>query len=231
MTSQQAVEKVTKLLALAGSDNPNEAEAALLMARKIMAQYKLTERDLKIKAKSELKQTVYEKRTYSGKKNPWMPTLGTLIAQHNCCACVSLGREGSTVHNVKFVGLDDDPVFALTMFDYATEFIKKKESEKRTDLYHRKLYPEKMINDYMNDFIFNYALGFCEGLKKKYEEQNQEIPEETALVLVTPKEVTDYTDQLKRTKIKYRKVHSDQNAMMAGYNDGYSFNPQLQLQT
>jgi hypothetical protein len=41
MTKEQAMEKIQKLLRLANSQNENEAQSAMLMAQKLMAQYKI----------------------------------------------------------------------------------------------------------------------------------------------------------------------------------------------
>lgn len=63
-------DKIRKLLALAKSPEPEEAKLALLKARKLMAEHKLTERDLKEHDTTVIQQEIDE--TFSKKANSWM---------------------------------------------------------------------------------------------------------------------------------------------------------------
>lgn len=77
-------DKIRKLLALAKSPEPEEAKLALLKARKLMAEHKLTERDLKEHDTTVIQQEIDE--TFSKKANSWMAPLSTVIGENYCCA-------------------------------------------------------------------------------------------------------------------------------------------------
>lgn len=66
-------DKIRKLLALAKSPEPEEAKLALLKARKLMAEHKLTERDLEEHDTTVIQQEIDE--TFSKKANSWMAPL------------------------------------------------------------------------------------------------------------------------------------------------------------
>lgn len=77
-------DKIRKLLALAKSPEPEEAKLALLKARKLMAEHKLTERDLEEHDTTVIQQEIDE--TFSKKANSWMSPLSTVIGENYCCA-------------------------------------------------------------------------------------------------------------------------------------------------
>lgn len=60
-------DKIRKLLALAKSPEPEEAKLALLKARKLMAEHKLSERDLEERNTTVIKRAIRE--TFSKKAN------------------------------------------------------------------------------------------------------------------------------------------------------------------
>lgn len=63
-------DKIRKLLALAKSPEPEEAKFALLKARKLMAEHKLSERDLEERNTTVIKRAISE--TFSKKANSWI---------------------------------------------------------------------------------------------------------------------------------------------------------------
>lgn len=69
--------KIRKLLALAKSPEPEEAKLALLKARKLMAEHKLTERDLEERNTTVIKRAIRE--TFSKKANSWMDRSQSLL--------------------------------------------------------------------------------------------------------------------------------------------------------
>ena len=235
MTTEKAIDKIRKLLALAESDNAGEAENALLAARKLMAEHKLTERDVADANKpGKLNKRVYEKHTFSALKNGWMIDLSKVIAENHCCAMCANGRQGSTVNRVMFVGLDDDPDIAMTLFDYAVDHIHHMVSlfRREVNALPSWLSDRQHKNQRVRVYENSYAAGFVHGLETKYREQfvnEQGEVTETALVLVQPKEVTDFQDTLKSKTVKVRNEGRDGDAMRAGYRAGYNFNPTKQI--
>ena len=76
--------KIRNLLALAESPNENEAKAALLKARELIAKHKLTETELA----EEEKQAVRDVRTditCSKRRDPWIVGLSAVIGENYCC--------------------------------------------------------------------------------------------------------------------------------------------------
>lgn len=81
-------EKIAKLLALAESPYEEEAKAALLQARRLMAEHKLMPEDIE---PQENKKVIQEcvGVTCTKLSSPWTVYLSTLIAAHYCCRPLS----------------------------------------------------------------------------------------------------------------------------------------------
>ena len=92
-------DKIAKLLALAESPNENEAKAALLKARELMAEHKLRPEDVK-KAKKE-----------------------KVIAEHYCCRAYRYRSAGSKKNKIGLVGLEEDFEIAQRIVIYAHECV------------------------------------------------------------------------------------------------------------
>ena len=169
MNTNQAKEKIRKLLALAqDKSNENEAEAALLAARKLMAQHKLTDNDLEEGKPHELREVTYDAQTFSGLRAAWMISLAKTMAEYHCCFAAMRGTRGSTVKRVLFAGLDDDPEIVLTLFDYAVQHIQKTVAEYRKRVLWN-VTDQHEKNDAARSFEQSYADGFREGIRAKYE--------------------------------------------------------------
>lgn len=76
-------EKIRKLLALAESPNEHEARAALLKARQLMAEHKLTETEVKDVEKQQVKD-VRTDITCSKRRDPWIVSLSAIIGENYC---------------------------------------------------------------------------------------------------------------------------------------------------
>lgn len=77
-------DKIAKLLALAESPNENEAKAALLKARELMAEHKLRPEDVKKAKKEKVIRKVLD-ITCTAMTNPWAASLSAVVAEHYCC--------------------------------------------------------------------------------------------------------------------------------------------------
>lgn len=231
MNKEKAIDKIRKLLALAQSDNAGEAENALLAARKLMADHKLTERDVSdAKQPGKLNHRVYEAQGFSAVKNSWFIDLSHVIAENHCCAMAASRRGRSTVNHVIFTGLGDDPDIALTLFDYAVQHIQHQVARFRASM--PDWYDRKRKNERVRIFEQSYAMGFNLGIKKKYAEQfrdEQGEVTETALVLVQPVEVKRYQESLKSRTMNCRTEQRDSDAIAEGFQAGYNFDPTKQI--
>ena len=236
MKKEKAIDKVRKLLALAQSDNPNEAKAALLRACAIMAEYKLSQRDINKMQSGELEEVTFERLTYSNLRNIWMPRLARVIGDAHCCAAVARHKEGSVVNRIVFVGLGDDPHIACTIFDYAVHHIEcrvqdtRRKNKEDSDSFYG-FSNLKYVNARTSIDVTNYGIGFASGLEKQYSEQNAEHSEEMSLMVIRPVQVENYLDGLEESDLKPRKVSHDETARQEGYEAGYRFNPTPQIRS
>ena len=228
MDTTKAIDKIQKLLALATSDNPGEAENALLMARRLMAKHKLTEKDLKDVGPGKLNRVFYEKYTFSSMRNYWMLDLAKVIGDNHCCGTVCNHRSKSTVYKIYFAGLDDDPQIASVIFDYAVDHIVRPSADKRKKVNMLQVSRQEK-NRIVKVFTESYAKGFTIGLRQKYMDQNIQESSETALVLVKPKEVVEYLDGMRSKRFHAPNLNQDEEARMRGYQAGYKFNPTPQI--
>ena len=181
------VDKIKKLLALAESDNENEAKAALLKARELMAEHKVAESDIAPETSVRHVETGYK---CSKRKDPWMQSLATLIGENYCCQAYTVRGYGKQTHTVCFVGLDEDVELCVTVFSYAVDFIHKKTKKIRKE--NSVFGPETAT--VMAD---SYGIGFFAGVQEAFQKQTEQ-QQEWGLVLVTPEEVTQETSDMKR---------------------------------
>lgn len=237
MEREKAIDKVRKLLALARSDNPNEAQAALLRARDIMARNKLSDMDIKDVGNQELNRVSFDRVTFSNLRNIWLPQLAAIIGDAHCCGTTSRHAKRSKVGTISYVGLGDDPYIACQILDYAVEHIQRwgKEDKKSIVAFLESALnvpiPQNMpsVNMANRANVTNYASGFAAGLQRKYEDQNAEHSEEMALVLVKPIQVTEYMGGFKEDTRKYRQEKYDADIVQKGYRAGYEFNPTREI--
>lgn len=116
-------DKIRKLLALAKSPEPEEAKLALLKARKLMAEHKLTERDLEERNTTVIKRAIGE--TFSKKANSWMDPLSIIIGENYCCSAFRCKISAkTTVWHVGFIGLEGDFEICVKIFRYAVRCVK-----------------------------------------------------------------------------------------------------------
>lgn len=135
-------DKIRKLLALAKSPEPEEAKLALLKARKLMAEHKLTERDLDEHDTTVIQQEIDE--TFSKKANSWMAPLSSIIGENYCCAAYRCKRGAkTTVWRVGFIGLKDDFEICVKIFRYAVRCVKSEQKKLRKQ--HRDYYTPQEI--------------------------------------------------------------------------------------
>lgn len=114
-------EKIKKLLALSESSNEHEAKAALLKAKQLMIEHKITESDLTDR-ESKVKK-IKSGVTYSARRDPWIPLLADTLARNYLCQFVRFSRKGMQTKGVGFWGLEDDAEICTKVFEYAVDCI------------------------------------------------------------------------------------------------------------
>lgn len=151
-------EKIKKLLALAESPNENEAKSALLKARELMAEHKLTEADCKEAGKRKAKEIITE-WTSSKRRDPWITLLAEVIAQNHSCIAFFQRLPGKQTAYTGFIGIEDDVELCAQIFDYAAKCVQAR------------------INEFKKDYK-NI------GKNIQYHRQNSEQQNTTAMVMV-----------------------------------------------
>jgi len=112
LTVDDYKEKIKKLLALAQSPSEAEAKAALLKARKLMAEYKLTEADLK-EAEEQPVKDILTDITCSKRRDPWIVNLSTIIGRNYCCQGYIRRNKHKQTILIGFIGLENDVYFQI----------------------------------------------------------------------------------------------------------------------
>ena len=179
---KKLIDKIKKLLALAGNNN-NEAEcvAAALKAQKLIADNNIEDFELNEKTPENIEELLSD--PYCGKR--WREILAAIVAENFRCKSYILYSSKNSWKNGKmfqqvFVGYTSDASAALLVYNKLVEVGEvnaKLASQKAKKLY-------GTSQGVKNTFL----LGFCYGVKLELEKQAQ------ALMIVIPKAVNDYIE-------------------------------------
>ena len=214
-------EKIKKLLALGESPNENEARAALLKARSLMAEHKLKAEDLSEDAQV-IRKTVGI--TCTKWTDSWAIELGVVVAEHYCCAAYR--RRSGDRYELGLIGMDEDFELCKRILLYAYESVKSGcdaitfENRKRG-----------MTEEYIRRARNSYGVGFCAGLDAAYAAQD-EAHQDWALVLSKPKKVADKIAGMEKAEkpfMQQRFTPNDGLYLGNGYLDGLRFDPGKRL--
>lgn len=200
---EKIIKRIEKLLALAGN-NPNEkeAEAALLKAQKLMAEYGI-----------EQSQLTGEKITYATARSKvnghgYFSTLASIIGKSFSCKVIILDKKCS------FFGRTEYAQAALTAFNFAYKIMQKNA---------RRICRENGFDPARRGAaqIYNsYFSGFVAGIKAKLDEQCK------ALMIIVPKDVEEGFYQafpsLRTMKRHGTTAGTNYDAYKSGFNDGRS---------
>ncbi len=206
------IDKIRKLFALADNPNEEEAKAALLKARKLMAEHKLTDRDIKDVGGEELV-TLESKYTCTSIRDSWLLKLSGVIAYNYCCSARSYKEWNKKTRYVHFVGFDDDVHVCLEVFEYAVGFIHNEFARIKNDL---DSYYRKDLRTLCN----SYAYGFCAGLKNMYQRQSEEIQNEYGLVPVMSDVLKEDNAKFPKSNF-YQKYDIEFDRYSTEYSDGF----------
>ena len=157
--------KIRKLLALSESPNEFEAQAALLKARQLMAEYKLTEAELH-EGNKKVK-TIKTSISCTKHTNFWIFTLSTVISENYCCQAVHERTKHSKTYFIGFVGLEEDVSICVNIFTYAVDCVLTQIQNLKQTYCNLSLGAQKKITN-------GYGAGFCEGVREAFSKQDQE---------------------------------------------------------
>ena len=220
-TIEQVKDRIAKLLALAGNNSSEEeARAAILKARSLMAEFKLRPDDCEQIAKQKVVRELVG-ISVTGKKYAWAVTLSAVIAARYCCRAYRSHRKGAMTQRIGFVGLEDDFTICSRIFAYAfdcvttvSESIFNADRDMYTSSYRRKLAEA-------------YGWAFVHGLNYAFEQQDKQH-QEWGLVMTVPQVVNDVTFDSKKPS-SWGNDKSQGMAHLAvvqrGFEDGKNFDP------
>jgi len=207
------VSRIKKLLALADpTRNPNaeEAQAALLKARQMMAEHGLTEAAIAMGSDRPQEETVKEASVGGGLEvEVWEEWFAVNIAKaFRCRAYLRPSRYGK---EIRVFGRETDVAVAVEAI-----------MTMRTVAYHLSDRWERSLGRRAKKAErLGYLHGFVEGVRRAIEDQSREHPE-WALVLATPAVVTRYaTDVLHLRPAPRRHVTMADIGRRQGWQDGY----------
>lgn len=161
--------KIRKLLALSESPNEFEAQAALLKARQLMAEYKLTEAELH-EGNKKVK-TIKTSISCTKRTNFWIFTLSAVIGENYCCQAVHERAKHSKTYFIGFVGLEEDVSICVNIFTYTVDCVLTQIQNLKQTYCNLSLGAQKKITN-------GYGAGFCEGVREAFSKQDQEKEKE-----------------------------------------------------
>lgn len=217
-------ERINKLLALGTSPNQHEANSAILKAKQLMAEHKLSDRDF-IK-KDEVPIEVDTGLFYTTRKGKWISDISGIIAENNCCVHYLRTQKHSQSHKVFLYGFEEDVNICNSTLSYAVDCVN---SLLKLIVNEIKKDPEKNTNE-INYACESFGRGFCDGLQEAYKDQVEEN-QEWGLVMVIPPEVSKVMEDLKPGKWKRIGYDKDIVAYNQGYKEGLRFTTKDKLET
>jgi hypothetical protein len=197
---EKLVARIQKLLALASS-NPStaEAEAALLQARKLMAEHDVSEDDVTEKADEVEAETAMS----SGRLNDLKASILLAIAVAHRCKLMYRRRPSTGNTCLDVVGYSRDRAVVMALYEWAWRVVgvqadvfvklKRREAEGRGHALSR-----SELLSVRRSFI----RGFSVGLARAYGRQAAANPQ-WALVLAAPKEVADFVETVATSKAQH----------------------------
>lgn len=213
--------KIQKLLALSESNNENEAKAALLKAKELMMEHKLSEADF-LKKETNVKRLITD-YSYTKKGEFWIGALAMILGDNYCCRVAVIKGHGEQKGTVMFVGLEEDADLCNEIFSYAVDTIHSLSKQ------YLKMKGKTSSTKYNNLIMRSYAIGFVEGIRLAYEQQKQDHEKDWGLVLVRSKEVDEACTDFRKDHYKGKGTEVNTGSRNAGFEEGSKFNPKKLL--
>lgn len=202
---KKILNKIKNLLDLANNNpNENEAIAAALKAQELMAKYnvELDQLDDKKETREIVEEIYHQSDKHEMRK--WKIGLADIIAQNFRCKVYFMNKK-----DVVFYGYKEDAKIALNVFTYLYEI-----GNKFAVRYYNKC---KKEGEETRGVMNTYLVGFKDGVAEVLEKQC------TALMIVTPKEVTESFEEMTsgwKTIKSTLRLSGDTSAYSNGKSDG-----------
>lgn len=213
MMNEKIIEKIKKLLSLAESNNENEALSSLAKARKLMAKYKIEISE--IQSEQDNKEKIIKDGfgiTYNGRQ-VWKGNLSVIISDNFGCYCYINNSD----KNIIILGKETDVKVVQQLILFGINIIEK-ESAKLVKEY-------KRVGRSTRGLTKEYGLGFCKGVKEKFEKQNKSNTEGCQLMIIKDKDVEKEFKALhtRKSRSKSRRYSEHEDAYAKGYKEGKQF--------
>ena len=172
MINDTIVEKIVNLMKRAKGHDDAESQSSIALAQRLMLKHNISIEEVKQQSeKSEIRQNHLKMKRVLW----WQKMLAANVADHFRCK-VMIGHDG-----LYFVGMNDDADICRAVYEGAVFHIKYRRSQ---------------MKDATKKEKRSFILGFMAGLDEKLEEQKKyQVTEEMSLMLLVPKEVTDFVSQ------------------------------------
>lgn len=207
-------DKIRKLLALSTSSNENEARTALLKAKQLMVENKISESEIDGLKKQKLVHLDCEEIKFTTNSQQfWIIDLAETICQNFLCASSWVSAYRSHTNCLRISGLENDAMLCKDIMEFAFGFITNNINE------HIQTVEFSYLSN--SEIKASYGYGFVLGLKDAYKKQEEEN-KDWALVLYKPEEVEEYLNSLKTHDVKGN-ISLDCSLGSIGYEDGMNF--------
>jgi len=197
-----------------------------MRAQELMAKYKLSEKDLNDSSKKDKELCRYKSPYYytSRGRNLYLARLINVLGDAYCCVGYISTPRRTQSHFLVFLGYKSDIEVLRRVLDMIVS---------RVNNSIEKIYKEYdgYPASYINNLIENYTKAYVIGLKESLQSQ-QDAHKDWGLVLVKPKEATEFLNNLSKPEYQVKNNYSSYNPDMynKGYHDGSSFADRLKLE-
>ena len=208
---ERIAERIRKLLAIAGnSPSKGEAENAMCKAQELLAQHRLSMKDIETKEEEEpVEETsVFE----AARASAWRELLADYIADGFRCRCFYRRNSALRRSRIIFLGREQDIAVARSVFEFAC------------------IVAQELARTYASDTSSrnSYLRGFASGVGAMLRQQKESRKEEWGLVLVCDPQVEKaWLDLNIRGSKKAKRIDRGDPAYSEGFYKGLSFNPEL----
>lgn len=199
--NEKIISRIEKLLSLAGNNsNEAEAQAALLKAQKLMAEYGIEQ------SKLSGEKITYTTTNSKVKGHGYFSTLAVIIAESFSCKGIIINGKCS------FFGRTEQAQAALTAFEFAYKVMQKNARRicRENGFDPARKGAAQIYNSYFN--------GFCNGIKSKLDEQCKAL-----MIVVTPDVEENFSSTYTNTRMMRRKgtaAGTSRDAFNSGFTDG-----------
>lgn len=239
MTEENALNKVRKLLALAGN-NPNqqESEAAMMMAQKLMCKHGLEMRDVEDKDRDRPGAVELSHEGMGKTASWWEGRIAMVVAENFKCGVYrrSSGHSssGRVRRKITFVGFPEDAEIAVQVYDLAVRTCKYEADKYVSEAKEATILVAQLRNETCewdrarskrtrNDYINGWIEGIRQAFKKNVTDN--------ALIVVKPDAVIQRMKNLGLVKSRTTggRGRGDGAARAAGKRDGSQFTSREKL--